>query len=610
MNKKQLNIYSLILVILSFLIYSNTINHDYVLDDFSVIKDNIVVKKGLSAVPEIFQTHYRYGYGHQNASLYRPLTLSIFALEWELFPDQPAFAHLINVLAYALLNLLLFRFLLHLFEPKYAWLAFLSCFLFALHPIHTEVVANIKSLDEILAMGLAIASTLLLYHYLDKKKIVIYICSLLLFTLAFFAKESTVAFLIIIPFTLVLFKDYKWSKALKVSSIYLIPFGIYMLARKSVLGSFTGNANISAIDNLLLATTDTATQLATALKILGLYLWKLIFPHPLMNDYSLQQITLSHFGDWRVLLSLIVYALLVFMLVKFWKRNKILTFSIGFYLINMTLYSNIFFKIGTSFGERLLFASSLGFCIALAYLISKPFGKKIQNQSFFKTAKTPLIIILLIGVAYGFKTIERNKAWKDNFSLYSTDVKNCSNSAHCQYYYGLGLMKEKALNTSNSKEKNQLIQTSVQAFSKAIELYPSYSDAYGQRGLAYYRLGQLDAALADYKKAAQFNPGNANALSNMGSLYFQQKNYQEAKKAFERAINANPQHVDALANYASTLGTLGDFNSAITYFKRAAALKPNEPNYYQMIGVTYQNMGNQALANQYLQKAQSLQQNQ
>lgn len=606
MKKKQLNIYSLILVILSIFLYINTLNHDYVLDDFSVIKDNFIVKEGIDGINEIFKTHYRYGYGHQNASLYRPLTLSIFALQWELFPDQPSFAHLVNILCYALLNWMIFILLVNLFGKEKLLLAFVSTLFFCLHPIHTEVVANIKSFDELLAMTLSVSVILLLFKYLKTKLKKYFIFSIVSFGLALFAKESSVAFIAVIPFTLILFKDFKIANALKLSSVYLIPLLVYLLARKSVLGSLGGDSNIAVIDNLLLSTDQTAIQLATAIKISGLYLWKLLFPHPLMNDYSLQQISLSSFGDWKVLLSLFVYMSLIYILIKLWKKNKIITFAIGFYLINIALYTNIFIKIGTSFGERLVFVSSLGFCVALAYFILTPFEKNINPKALLKTAKTPLLIIGIIAVLYGFKTINRNKAWKDNYTLYSTDVKNCSKSARCQYYYGLGLMKEKALDEKNEQLKNQLIQNSIQAFSKAIELYPSYSDAYGQRGLAYYRLNQMEAALADYKKAVQFNPGNANALSNMGSLYFQQKEYQNAKIAFERAIKVNPNHVDALANYASTLGTLGDYNSAITYFKKAVNLKPTEANYYQMIGVSYQNLGNQSMANQYFQEAQSL----
>ena len=224
----------------------------------------------------------------------------------------------------------------------------------------------------------------------------------------------------------------------------------------------------------------------------------------------------------------------------------------------------------------------------------------------FKTATKPLILTAIIGLVYGFKTIDRNAAWKDNFTLYSTDVKNCSASARCQYYYALGLMKHKANEVDSEIEKKEILNESILALNQALTIYPSYAEAYAQRGLAFYRLKNFSAALYDYQQAVKYNPGLSNAWSNMGSLYFEQKQYQQAKQSFEKAIQVNPNHVDALANYASTLGTLGDFNSAITYFKKASALKPTEPSYYQMIGVTYQNMGRNDLATPYLQKAQAL----
>ncbi len=114
-----------------------------------------------------------------------------------------------------------------------------------------------------------------------------------------------------------------------------------------------------------------------------------------------------------------------------------------------------------------------------------------------------LSICASILLAYGFKTIDRNAAWKDNYTLYTTDIENCSNSARCQYYYGLGLMKEKAVKLAEGPEKTALIQKATEAFTHAISLYPGYSDAHGQRGLAYYRLGQFEAAAYDYQEAVK-----------------------------------------------------------------------------------------------------------
>lgn len=603
--------YSLLIILLASVLYVNTLGHDYVLDDFSVIKENFVVKKGTEGLGEIFKTHYRYGYGYQQANLYRPLVLSLFAIQWEIAPDQAWLGHLCNLLFYAISGLLLFLFLLKLLGKEYSFFSFLCSLLFIAHPIHTEVVANIKSVDDIMVLAFSLGSGIFFLNYIEGAKKTQLLVGMVLLWLAFLSKESTVIFLGIFPLCLWLFKGYSLINAIKKCWWMLLPFLVFLAMRISVLGSFSGDKTIAKIDNLLMAAPNPAVRLATAFKILGLYLQKLIFPHPLMNDYSTQQITLTDFRDWRVWLSFLVYAALIYLFFKLRKSKPILSLGLAIYLIGISLYSNLIITIGTSFGERLLFIPSIGFCIILAWGLLQ-LSKIELDQVDLKKIKGSipfLALSIMIMMLYSFKTIERNKAWKDNFTLYSTDVENCDRSARCHYYHGLGLMKEKAVEEKNPNAKEQLLRESIQAFSRSLEILPTYSDAYGQRGLAYYRLNELNNAIADYQKAIQFNPQNTTALSNLGTLYFQNGNYQEAKKSFEQALRYNPNFVDALANYASTLGTLGDYMGSITYFNKAIALKPNEPSYYQMVGVSYQNMGNQQQANFYFNKAKQLQAN-
>lgn len=603
---KQERIILIILFLLGFLVYMNTLNHGYVLDDYSVIKENFVVKKGIDGIPTIWKTHYRYGYGYSQANLFRPLTLSLFAIQWEIAPDSSSFAHWFNVLGYAFLGIIIYLFLQRLWGEDRRLLSFITALLFIAHPIHTEVVANIKSIDDILAMSFSLIGLILLLKNVDHKHKISYWLSVFFFALAFLSKESTVTFLAIIPLSLVLFRSFKPLDALKKTVPYLIPLAIYLLLRMQALGSISGTKKIARLDNLLLTAPDFVSRTATAIKIMGLYLWKLFVPTTLMNDYSLKQISIVNFANQYTLISILVYAALIFLIVKTWKKQKIVAFGILFFLISMSLYSNLIITIGTSFGERLLFIPSLGFCILIAYLIILPFKKKANPSSLSKTARLPIALSLIIVGLYSFKTVDRNKAWKDNFTLYSTDVVNCDKSARCHYYYGLELMKSKALKTNDPAAKKNFLIQAINAFNQSIQILPTYSDAWGQVGLAYFRLNNYEKAEQAYTKAIGFNANNAPVLSNLGSLYFQQQRYQQAKTAYEKALRANPNYLDAITNYASTLGTLGDFNMAITYFKKAIKIQPNNPNHYQMVGITYQNLGNQQQANIYLNKAKQL----
>jgi len=92
----------LILFLLAFALYANTIPGKYLMDDYSVLSDNFVVKRGIEGIPTIMQTPYRCGFNLLSDNLYRPLSQVLFAIEWQVAPATPSLSHFINVLFYAL----------------------------------------------------------------------------------------------------------------------------------------------------------------------------------------------------------------------------------------------------------------------------------------------------------------------------------------------------------------------------------------------------------------------------------------------------------------------------------------------------------------------------
>ena len=90
--------------ILTILIYSNSIKNDFSLDDNYVtvtnhnLPNNPRIEKGIHGISEIFTTHYIHT--KQQSFEYRPITLSTFAIEYELFGCNPHINHLINILLF------------------------------------------------------------------------------------------------------------------------------------------------------------------------------------------------------------------------------------------------------------------------------------------------------------------------------------------------------------------------------------------------------------------------------------------------------------------------------------------------------------------------------
>jgi protein O-mannosyl-transferase len=79
-------IWGLVAAALGFILYFNTFSHDYCLDDFASIKDNIIVKGGIKNIGAIFTSEYRAGAWNAPGSLYRPFSLAMFAWEWQFSP--------------------------------------------------------------------------------------------------------------------------------------------------------------------------------------------------------------------------------------------------------------------------------------------------------------------------------------------------------------------------------------------------------------------------------------------------------------------------------------------------------------------------------------------
>ena len=124
------------------------------------------------------------------------------------------------------------------------------------------------------------------------------------------------------------------------------------------------------------------------------------------------------FGDWQVLVSLAFYiGILGFAIAKM-KEKGLLSFSIWFFLLTISLYCNIFVTIGTHMGERLLFFPSLGFCLFIAWALMKLFkqdafseGESLRLPAMLKSNTAMAGIVGVVLVAYSYKTYS---IWNDS----------------------------------------------------------------------------------------------------------------------------------------------------------------------------------------------------
>jgi len=83
-------------------------------------------------------------------------------------------------------------------------------------------------------------------------------------------------------------------------------------------------------------------------------------------------------------------------------------------------------------------------------------------------------------------------------------------------------------------------------YSKAIELDPSYINAYYARAWVYGEKGQWDLSIADNTKAIELDPNYAMAYNNRAWCYKEQGKNAEAIADFETFITLtdNPQWIE------------------------------------------------------------------
>ena len=579
--------------ILGFLLYANTFQHEWALDDFSVIKENWVTQKGFEGIGTHLTHSYRHGYGTGFGTLYRPLTPVMFSMEWAISPDNPGFMHFVNALFYGLTGFVLFFTLARVFRNYNVILPFAATVLFIAHPLHTESVANIKGRDDIMGFFFVLLAIYWLWDYLKKNDLKWLALSFGSFFLGVLSKESSVTFVGVIPLMMYFFTKTPTDKILKLTGGYLVLSLLFILIRYSILGKV--GIDVSVLDNGLASAGSFMEKKATAFLILGRYFKLLFLPHPLVSDAGYNQIPITTFGDWKAILSFVIHAGLgVYALLNFNKKS-VLSFAILFYILTFSLTSNVVLTIGTSYAERLLYVPVLGFTIALSYGIMKLFKldeKRDTNFSvtnFFQHNMVPLALLAIITLAFSYKTFDRNKAWKDSFTLYDTDTKVSPECAKLQYHYGLELMK-KGLAASGDN-KGEIMNKARTTFEKATQIYPKYHDAYAQLGLWHYRLSKSNrdqanqlqqVALEMYQKAIEHKPNNAKAYSNMGIIYFEKSQLAEAqgdktqaqsllnqaKQVYEKAVSYDPRYVDGLMNLGVVYALQKQFPQAINYFEQ------------------------------------------
>ena len=612
-----------------FALYGNTLGHDFALDDAIVITDNEFTKKGFSGIWDQLTNDQFVGFYGTKKELvsggrYRPLSMVMFNIEYALFGENPFISHLMNVLWYLLNALLLFLVLKHLLPKKWEenpWipLSLLVTLIWVFHPIHTEVVANIKGRDEIMAFCGELLTLWFLLQWLEKKQIGQLLGMAGVFFLALLAKESAITWLAVFPLAIYYFKNEQLKRALPAFGLLLFVALVWLGIRYKIVGGGISDVADNLMNDPFLEST-TAEKYATIMLTLGKYVKLLFFPHPLTYDYYPKHIPIVGWNNPMVILSAFLYLSMIgAAIVGFFKRN-LYSFGILIFLITLSIASNLLFPIGAFMNERFIYVSSLGFCLILGHFLLFGLHEIVKHKQQFKTVFSLLTVIILS--LYSLKTISRNLVWENNLTLATHDAKVSVNGAKSNVMAG-GLLTEEALKANNPAERKRLLQESIFHLEQALRVYPDYIDALLLMGNAQWEMYRsVERAMPFYFKILSINPQNANAWRNIlvvleqtDKIDYKIKTYEElriidpqremvyvnlgraygrgrnqltkALDIFQKGLQRFPNSYELLSNSGTVYGLQKNYPAAITVLQKATSIRPNSSKAFIDLGLSY-----------------------
>jgi S1-C subfamily serine protease len=123
----------------------------------------------------------------------------------------------------------------------------------------------------------------------------------------------------------------------------------------------------------------------------------------------------------------------------------------------------------------------------------------------------------------------------------------------------------------------------IDCYSQAIQLDPSYADAYIGLAGDYYEKGQYELEVKNYEKAAQLDPGNPDACYWLGAAYEDIGRFNKAIGQYLTTLKLDPDYKDALRDLALVYLACGNKSEAMKLMPRLAKLNPRESQLLQLI---------------------------
>ena len=499
--------------IIGLITYAKSLSNGFVGDDLSQILNNNAIRS-LGNIPKFFTAGTFYNPVTQKLEglYYKPLLTTYFSLIYSVASSHAFFYHLVQILLHVTNSILVYLLGLKFFNKR---LSILLGLIFLVHPINSEAVLYISSAQEPLFLFFGMFAFLLTIKGKPEGRNFFLVILFLFISVLF--KETGLLFSISILVYVYFFKKKYFLKFFL--SIYVI-FIIYLIMRASAVPIFKYNIGFSPISTLGLG-----RRLINIPFILFSYIKAFLFPVDLASNQTWVVKFISYDKFYRpLLIDILFFGLVILLGIYLWLKRRAefrmyLLFVIVFF-VSLGLHLQII-PLDSTFAERWFYSPTVGLLMLLGIVLEKGLGenKKIIFASFC------LGIIML--VALGWRTATRSFDWKDEFTLFSQDVKVNKDSYIIEMGLGYAYAQKKDYDTA------------INHLERSTQIYP-YVTNFTELGTAYSQRGDFVKAEESYKNALKIKDFYL-TYENLASLYYGQlKDYEKAIEITKRGVSIYP----------------------------------------------------------------------
>ena len=474
----------IIFLFLGFLVYGQSLNNPFILDDNVQILNNSHIKS-LSELPSFFSSSTMESSGSSKMSgiYYKPLMTSYYALIWNFYDANPFAFHLPLLLVHILSSYFIFLFTMNFLPWTYSLL--LGLF-FLWHPANSEAVLYIADAQDLFYFFFGILSLYCIQKIQNSKAL--FISLIFLFSAGLLSKETGFLFL---PICMIYTYFICFEKRIPVFLAAIMTGLFYLILRWKI--------------NLISVTNETFIfQSASFLD--RLYMLPLIISHYIEiffftlklssgTDFILHKINWDLF--WKPLIYLISFLFTFYALSKQLiksKYKKIIQFFLAVMFLWFILHGQLIIPLDSVYADRWFYIGVWGLgSILFIYLYYKFPSRNL------------LFIIGIIVIALGFRSHERIADWREPIVLYKNEIE--------LHPWDVTMINNVGIELFN----NHKILDSEPFFQKALELNPHLFESWNNLGVIREYQNNETAALEMYYKSQSITP-NPFAMGNYANL--------------------------------------------------------------------------------------------